>query len=512
VVQSVPKRKTADAGDPDRGTGELDMESRGTDRASDAPRRFDKDARRPDEAGRNHRAERAPAVAEGSGSLHETEAGQARAEKTGKPKEKVAERKARSDPQTDPRAVSKTASPTARAKPGGASKKSLAPDVRTAAPAIGKPASPARFRWRHRNLALSLIMVVLMPVLISATYLSVLAEDQYASTTGFTIRQAETESASALLGGLSQVFGGSGGGNADLLFEFLQSQEIVERIDGQIDLRAHYSANWPRDPIFSIWPDATIEDLLSFWRRMVRVTYNQSSGLIVIQVRARDAVAAREIAQAIVAESEVMINMLNETARRDSMANAEADLVEAVDRLRGAREEMVTFRARTQILDPMADIQGRMGVLNNLQQQLAEALVDYDLLLQTAESGDPRVRQATRQIEVIRNRIAEERRSFAAHDVTVEDTDYPQLLAQYEGLRVNQEFAEQSYGAALMAFDAARSNAERKQLYLASFIRPTLAQRAEYPQRLMLIGLTALFAVMLWAIGALIYYSLRDRG
>lgn len=358
----------------------------------------------------------------------------------------------------------------------------------------------------------SVVLVVLLPVLLSAAYLAFLAEDQYASTTGFTIRQGETESASNILGGLTQLVGRSAAGNADLLFEFLQSQEIVERIDGQIDLRAHYSTTWPRDPVFSIRPEGPIEELARFWRRMVRITYNQASGLIMVEVRARDPGTARDIARLVIAESETMINMLNEAARRDSMANAEADLAEALRRLRTAREDMVAFRARTQILDPMADIQGRMGVLNNLQQQLAQALVDHDLLLPTADSADPRVRQAVRRIEVIRNRIAEERRSFAGQDVTVDNTDYPQLLAQYEGMRVTQEFAEQSYLAALTAFDAARSNAARQQLYLATFIRPTLAQQASYPQRLLLVGLTALFATLIWSIMALVYYSLRDRG
>jgi capsular polysaccharide transport system permease protein len=504
VVQSVPKRKVSEVGDPGAVAGEPDARPQGA--AATRPRNSDRHVK----DDRHGDTEASPDVLRESGSKGDS--APAPSAKSARANEKSTRQRAPGQALMEDGAASRTAAPVARAKSKGAPRATPGSETGTTPPPVGKPASPARFRGRHRNLVLSLILVVLLPVLASAAYLTALAEDQYASTTGFTIRQAETESASALLGGLTQMFGGANVGNADLLFEFLQSQEIVERIDERIDLRAHYSTTWPSDPIFSIWPDSTVEDLLSFWRRMVRVTYNQSSGLIVIQVRARDAVAAREIAQAIVTESESMINMLNETARRDSMANAEADLAEALERLRSAREEMVEFRARTQILDPMADIQGRMGVLNNLQQQLAQALVDYDLLLHTAESGDPRVRQAVRRIDVIRDRIAEERRSFAAQDVTVEDTDYPQLLAQYEGLRVNQEFAEQSYGAALTAFDVARSNAERQQLYLASFIRPTLAQRAEYPQRLLLIGLTALFSMMVWAIGALVYYSLRDRG
>jgi capsular polysaccharide transport system permease protein len=422
-------------------------------------------------------------------------------------------------PAAEAKPRTKAEAPTQKRKPAAEAKaKAEAPQPAVAprGDALGQrprpAATPARLRRRHVGLMLSLILVVLLPVLAATSYLFFLAKDQYASTSGFTIRQGETEAASTLLGGLTQLVGGGTAGNADLLFEFLQSQEIVERIDARIDLRAHYSATWPRDAVFSIWPEAAIEDLLRFWRRMVRITYNQSSGLILIEVRARDPGTAREIAQQIIAESETMINMLNATARRDSMANAEADLAEALERLRVAREAVAEFRARTQIIDPVADLQGRMGVLNNLQQQLAQALVDHDLLLQTSDSGDPRLRQGQRRIEVIRARIADERRSFAAQDVTVDNTDYPQLLAQYEGLRVSQEFAEAAYRAALTAHDAARSNAERQQLYLATFIRPTLAQQAEHPRRLLLIGLTALFASLVWSIMALVYYSLRDRG
>lgn len=351
-----------------------------------------------------------------------------------------------------------------------------------------------------------------LPTLLVSLYLIWFAQDKFASTTAFTVRQAETGAAAELMGGISQILGASASGHADLLFDFVQSQQMVEAIDRQIDLRAHYAQGWPDDPVFSIWPDAMIEDLHAFWQRMVRIALDRSSGLIMAEVRANDPATARAIATLIVAESEAMINRLNATARRDAMLNANADLRQAQERLRRAREDVVQFRARTRILDPAADIQGRMGVVNNLQQQLAAALVDFDLLSQTTEANDPRLRQISRRIEVIRNRIADERESFASSEGSGAQADYPQLLTQYESLRVDQEFAERTYLAALTAFDAARSNAERQQLYLATFIDPTLAQRARYPRSSVIIPLTVFFALMVWAILALVYYSLRDRG
>jgi capsular polysaccharide transport system permease protein len=40
---------------------------------------------------------------------------------------------------------------------------------------------------------------------------------------------------------------------------------------------------------------------------------------------------------------------------------------------------------------------------------------------------------------------------------------------------------------------------------------PTLPQTAEFPQRFVLSALTALFLLLAWSIGVLIYYSIRDR-
>ena len=394
-----------------------------------------------------------------------------------------------------------------RRKGGGAKKP--APQVVEVRPV----AEPARMAPRHWGLILSVLVLVLLPLAGTIVYLWTFAQDQYASTAGFTVRQEETGSASDLLGGLARLTGGGGSTtDTDVLHEFIRSQEIVERVNQRVDLTAHYAQHWPHDPVFSIWPGASIEQQLWYWRRMVRVSYDQGSGLIEVQVRAFDAQTAQAIASAIVEESQAMINDLNETARRDTMRYAQEDLDAAVERLRTAREELTSFRVRTQILDPEADMQGRMGVLNNLQQQLAEALVDYDLLLQGTDEGDPRRRQARQRIEVIRDRISEERANFASQDATVVDTDYPSLMAEYEGLRVDREFAEETYRAALTALDSARSNAARQSIYLATYIRPTLPQSAGHPQRLTLAGLTGLFLIMIWSIGALIFYSLRDRG
>ncbi|MEW2915172.1 sugar transporter [Leisingera sp. JC11] len=374
-------------------------------------------------------------------------------------------------------------------------------------------ARPAQMKQRHWGLLASFAALVLAPLAAAVFYLFAVAEDQYASTAGFTVRSQESSGASDLLGGLASFAGASTASDGDILYEFIQSQEMAGAVNARVDLRAHYSQHWPGDWAFSIWPDATLEELVWFWQRIARISYDSSSGLTEVQVTAYDPETARAITRAIVEESQIRINALNDQAHADAMRYAEADLAEALERLKRAREALTRFRTRTRIVDPEADIQGRMGVMNNLQEQLAEALIEYDLLTGTVAEGDVRLKKALQQIDVIRARIDIERQTFASSNTDTGGVgeDYPSLISEYERLTVDREFAEETYRAALAALELARDEAARQSRYLATYITPTLAEEAEYPRRFVMTGLAGLFLLLGWSIGTLIYYSIRDR-
>jgi capsular polysaccharide transport system permease protein len=374
-------------------------------------------------------------------------------------------------------------------------------------------ASPARMKRRHWGLILSFLVLVLAPLAAAVAYLWIEARDQYLSTTGFTVRSQESGGASELLGGLAQFAGGSVASDSDILYEFIQSQEMVEAVNAKVDLRAHYSQPWPQDWAFSLWPDASVEDLVWYWHRIVGISYDGGTGLIEVTAVAFDPATAQEITTAILSESQDRINVLNTQAREDALRYARDDLDQAIARLKEAREALTRFRTRTRIVDPEADIQGRMGVMNNLQQQLAEALIEYDLLRGTTNANDPRLTKAQQRIDVIRERIQIERATFTSDntDTGAVGEDYPTLIAEYESLTVDREYAEQTYRAALTALEVARDDAARQSRYLATYITPTLAQDSEYPRRFVLAALAGLFLLLSWSILALVYYSIRDR-
>ena len=263
--------------------------------------------------------------------------------------------------------------------------------------------------------------------------------------------------------------------------------------------------------MFSLRPDATIEELVDHWRRKVRISYDAGTGLIEIQALAFEPHEARAIADAIFERSSAMINDLSAIAREDATRYAREDLEESVERLKDAREAMSAFRSRTQIVDPAADLQGQMGLLNTLQAQLAASLIELDLVRETAREGDPRISQEERRIDVIERRIEDERGKFSIGGAGAEREDYVAILSEFDRLDVDLQFAREAYTAALSAFDSAQAEAQRRSRYLAAYVAPTLPESAEYPRRAMLAALTTLFLALAWAIGSLVFYSIRDR-
>jgi capsular polysaccharide transport system permease protein len=375
---------------------------------------------------------------------------------------------------------------------------------------VPAPSGSARLRRRHRWIAGSFLLMVVLPVLLTAGYLYGIARDQYASTVAFAVRTEEVTSGIELLGGVAQLSGG-GSTDTDILYKYIQSQELVEALDRRLDLRGLY-ARAEGDPVFAFDPDGSIEDLVTHWSRMTRIAYDSSTGLIELRMLAFDPEDARTIANAVLEESSILVNELSDIARDDATRFAQEELDRAIERLKVARERLTEFRSRTQIVDPTADIAGQMGLVNTLQAQLAESYIQIDLLRGSTVESDPRIAQAEARIGVIEDRIAEERRKLGVGGaVTGDGEDYATLISEFERLIVDREFAEQAYVAALAAYDAALAEARRQSRYLAPYIRPTLAETSQFPQRLTLVGLAALFLVTGWAIAVLIYYSLRDR-
>jgi capsular polysaccharide transport system permease protein len=390
----------------------------------------------------------------------------------------------------------------------------------SAQPAPAKPAAPAvtsvptsrsgMAAWprpRHYAGLVSFAALVLLPLAMTVWYLYSRAADQYHSEVAFSIRSEDTGVAAAagILGAITQIGSGTAS-DTDILFEFIRSQQIVAAIDHDLDLVALY--NRPEgDPIFTLGGDASIEDLLAHWRRMVDVRYEARSGIIHVRANAFTPEDAEAVTRAILAESTALVNRLSEQARDDAIRYAREDLAEAEAHLQALRQRLAEFRRTNRIVDPAADVAGQTGLLNALQGELAQSLVERDMLLSYADPTDQRVIQVNRRIDAITGRIEAERQNLGVAGV---EGTLPEIIGAYEEQLVDLEFASTAYTQALANLAAARAEARRQSRYLAPHVEPTRAEQALYPRRGLLAGLTGLFLLLGWGVVVLIYYNVRD--
>lgn len=391
--------------------------------------------------------------------------------------------------------------------PGPDKKNKLAKSLQRAATSYGQPGH-ARFRARHILVAFSFLVWVLAPVGITAAYLWGVAADKYASYAGFLVRSEQSSIGTTEgIGGILSIVKGDGQ-ETNILYKFIQSRSLVDRVNERVNLRDIWSKQ-PQDWVFSYNDGPNPEDLVRYWNQNVKIFYDQ--GMLDLRVTAFDPVDAQLIAQTIIDESQSVINQLNSVARRDTLRYAEEDLNNSLHRLKEARAAVQAFRSQNNIVDPTAYVGGQEGVLTSLQQQLADAMVQLGMLKANAQSGNSRIAQAELRIEIINQQIDEERAKIGDESSSAQNSSTANIVSRYEILEVDRQYAESAYAVAKAAYDLARAQSDRQTLYLAQYVTPTIAVEAEYPQRLKILGLVGGFLMLTWLIGVMTYYSIRDR-
>ena len=101
-------------------------------------------------------------------------------------------------------------------------------------------------------------------------------------------------------------------------------------------------------------------------------------------------------------------------------------------------------------------------------------------------------------VKVLKARIRslEGQQRVVARDLTDRDPNRDDTLSRqlgsYEQLESERRFAEAAYQHALHGLDQARANADRQQVYIASFVPPSLPEEALYPRRWRSLAVVAL--------------------
>jgi capsular polysaccharide transport system permease protein len=362
---------------------------------------------------------------------------------------------------------------------------------------------------RRSLLVLSFVICVLLPSLFGAVYFSFIASDRYVASAGFAVRSMDSGGSFDVVG----VFTGlasSGSTTSDsyIVLEYLESRDLLDRLQQDFDFRGIYS-NEQIDTLSRLDPALDIENVVGYWRDRIRTSFDPSSGIITFEVEAFSAADAERVAQLVLGYTQSLINHLSEKARKDSVRFAESEVERAEARLREALQELRKFREQNRSIDPAASAKVQIELIGELEKQLLEIEARISALSKTVDRSAPSMKVLRRQAEALKRQIREKRGGVSGSSSS--DSALSSLLAAYEGLEVEKEFAQQAYASSLASLENARVQADRQQRYLAIYSRPALPEYPLYPRRLLSTFMLFIVVAAVWGILALITYSVRDH-
>ena len=85
------------------------------------------------------------------------------------------------------------------------------------------------------------------------------------------------------------------------------------------------------------------------------------------------------------------------------------------------------------------------------------------------------------------------------------------VIAEYEQLDLDRQFAQAVVSGAMTALEQARAHAAAQHLYITPYVQPALPESSTYPRRFLSVFITGVLAFCLWVIGLLTVRSIRER-
>jgi capsular polysaccharide transport system permease protein len=355
----------------------------------------------------------------------------------------------------------------------------------------------------------SFLIVVALPVALAAVYLFFAAADQYVAEFRFALRSAEPEPRDPMAFFLESPTPSLTLLNSFIVVQYLASREVVDDLSSTLDLRAMFSrpeADW----LARLDLPVSIEELVKYWKRQVHAFFDVTNGTIVVKARAFTRQDALTLAEGILAASERLVNELSARARRDTLHTAQEEVGRAERRLKSALTQLRDFRDREGLIDPRKTAEATSAWAGRVRDELVRADTELATLKHYMRDDALSVKMLEARIQS----LEAQRRSVESEVTDTEKTRSEALsrvMGSYEQLEAERTFAENAYQHALQGLDRSRMNADRQQVYLASFVRPTLPEKALYPRRLLSLSVVFVVAFGVWGIGGLMFRSLRDH-
>ncbi|HJT52178.1 MAG TPA: hypothetical protein VJ734_09605 [Nitrosospira sp.] len=355
-----------------------------------------------------------------------------------------------------------------------------------------------------------LLLVVFAPTALLASYLYLIASDQYQSEAHFIVSSGR-DNASIPPTGLGQMLGISAAftgaqGQVFSVTDYLQSHDAVEALRKKADLVGMFRR--PGIDFFNkLWVvNPTPEKLLRYYRGKVSVRYDRDSGITTLKVRAFRPDDSYKISENLLQLGEARVNEMNRRSYNDAVAMARGQFAQAEQGVADIQHRITAYRQIGHDIDPQGTGEAQTKLVIGLRGNLASAQTQLDSMGSAISHSSPQYVALSRHIEALRRELANQAGTLTGSGSTI-----AQNLGGYEDLKVRQDFAAKRYEAAAAALEKARMEAQKQQLYLVRVVNPNMPVKALFPEREKIVLTVFIGLLLAYSIGWLIAAGVREH-
>lgn len=353
------------------------------------------------------------------------------------------------------------------------------------------------------------VYMVVLPTLIVALYYAFFSIDRYVSTAKLVVRQPH-ESANGAIPSLALLMGSTNPtSREETLFvqDFIQSIDMMNNLRNKLKWVDAYSEQLS-DPLFYLSNKAPSEDLLKFYKRIVETHFDEFTGLLEVEVQSPDAALSKAMLEEILAESERFVNEISHKIARDHLSFAERELANARRNYVEKRDLLIAFQSNNNLLDAKSAAESRAATIAGLEDLLTKERANLKALRSTLDPNSPQVRQQQTRIRAIEQQLAAEKKELIS---AVGGEQLNVIASEFQNLTVDAGIAEESYKLAVAALENARIEASKKIRSLVTIVRPAVAERAIYPERLYNLATLFILLVLLYGVARFVIATIEDH-
>ncbi len=368
-------------------------------------------------------------------------------------------------------------------------------------------------RLRRRQRLLAMTLGIGLPTLVAGLYYGLIASDRYVSDTQMVLSDqgagpgAMAGGKSSLLSMIGVAAGGDQSNENAIVVNYLTSTQAMEAADKAIGLRQMWSAS-SIDYFSRLSPNASQEDFLKYYKQHVILVSDPTEPVIEVQVAAFHPQEAQLIAKTLVTLAQQKLNTAFIGMREDALAFARSEVTRAEQQLAGINDKLRNFRNTHTEIDPKAGAQGVGTVTMGLFAQLSSTEAELRTTLSYAREDSPVIKKLRSRIDALKKQIAQNRGLLAGDH---KEQPYADLLANYEGMMLDQKFAQEAYTSAMAFLASSRASLAHQHAYLIDFLTPTLPEEAVEPRGTRNVLVVFFASALLWLTGSLVVSALREH-